>query len=269
MPFANNNGVRIYWRLQGGDALPVLVLLSGIGTEQGLYDRAAPFLLDEFRLLRVDNRGHGASDAPAGDYDLGTLASDVRVAMDAAGVREAVICGTSLGAMIAMALALDAPQRIRGLVLACTSARMDASFWSQRITVVRANGMPAVAEIAVSRLLSDEFARLNPGIVHTLRRELLTMSRDGYAGCAAAIRDMDLIPRIRSIAAPTVVITASFDLATPAAGHGDLIVATIPGAQSIVLNSGHLACVELPEAFAEATIEFVRRSGTVGQGGSA
>lgn len=266
MPFADNSGVRIYWRLHGGDALPVLVLLSGIGTEQGLYDRAAPFLLDEFRLLRVDNRGHGASDAPAGDYDLRTLASDVLVAMDAAGVREAVICGTSLGAMIAMALALDAPQRVRGLVLACTSARMDASFWSQRVNVVRANGMPAVAEIAVSRLLSDEFARLNPGIVDTLRRGLLTLSRDGYAGCAAAIRDMDLIPRLGSIAVPTVVITASFDLATPAAGHGDLIVAAIPGAQSIVLNCGHLACVELPGAFAAATIDFVRRCGTVGRG---
>ncbi len=266
MPFAKSNYARIHWRMQGAEAQPVLVLLCGIGTEQGLYDRAAPFLSNQFRLLRIDNRGHGASDAPAGDYDLATLAGDVRAVMDQAGVSRAVVCGTSLGAMIAMALALDAPQRIDGLVLACTSAQMDAAFWAQRIATVRDKGMAAIADVAVSRFFSPDFAHRNRGIVDTLRRGLLTMSPNGYAGCAAAIRDMDLLPRIGAIAAPTLVMSAALDLATPPEGHGDLIAATIPGAESVVLKSGHLACVEQPEAFAEAIASFARRCVTFGHG---
>ena len=73
MPFAQSLAARSYWRLQGTAALPPLVLLNGFGTEQDMHDQAAPYLEQHFRLLRIDNRGHGASYAPPGDYSLGML----------------------------------------------------------------------------------------------------------------------------------------------------------------------------------------------------
>src|SRR5579863_7144608 len=122
MPFAISKGARIFWRMQGRHDQPVIVMLNGIGTESAIYDRVIPLLWHEFRLLRIETRGHGASDAPPGDYDLDTLAADVVAAMDAAQVARAIVCGVSLGGMVAMALALKAPDRVDGLVLACTSA---------------------------------------------------------------------------------------------------------------------------------------------------
>ncbi len=65
MPFAMRDATRIYWKLEGREDLPPVILLNSIGTDMSLWDAAVPHLLPAFRLLRVDTRGHGASDAPA------------------------------------------------------------------------------------------------------------------------------------------------------------------------------------------------------------
>ena len=74
MPFATSSGARIYWKLEGAEDKPALVLLNSIGTDLGLWDAAMTALLGSFRVLRLDTRGHGASDAPDGDYTLAMLA---------------------------------------------------------------------------------------------------------------------------------------------------------------------------------------------------
>src|SRR5690606_30219882 len=123
MPFARHENARIYWKLEGV-APAALVLLNSIGTDMGLWDATMPHLLPHFRVLRIDTRGHGASDARAGDYSLAMLVGDVGAAMDAAGIDRAIIAGVSLGGMIAMELALTSPERVAALALICTSATM-------------------------------------------------------------------------------------------------------------------------------------------------
>jgi 3-oxoadipate enol-lactonase/4-carboxymuconolactone decarboxylase len=97
MAFASNGATRIYWRLDGEADKPALLLLSSIGTDMHLWDALVPALTPQVRVLRMDTRGHGASDAPGGDYDLETLAADALAVMDAAGVERAAVCGLSLG----------------------------------------------------------------------------------------------------------------------------------------------------------------------------
>jgi 3-oxoadipate enol-lactonase/4-carboxymuconolactone decarboxylase len=242
--------------LQGGRNKPVLVLLNSIGTDLSLYDQAAPYLLKAFRLLRIDTRGHGASDAPAREYSLDLLAADVLAALDAAAVQTAVVCGTSLGGMIAMELALMAPERVRSLVLACTSAAMDPTFWTQRISTVRAQGISAVAEPALRIMFSERFAQANPDAVDTVRAGLLSTDVEGYLGCAAAIRDMDLLGRLPKVSASTLVLAGALDTATSLEGHGDRIAAAIPGTKVEVLPTGHLGCIEDPAAFSAAVVGF-------------
>jgi 3-oxoadipate enol-lactonase/4-carboxymuconolactone decarboxylase len=257
MAFAIHDGVRLYWRLDGAADRPVLVLLNSIGTDLSLFDAAAPHLLPAFRLLRIDTRGHGASDAPAGDYTLDLLAGDVLAVMDAADVATASLCGVSLGGMIAMTLALKAPARVEALVLACTSAAMDVATWESRIAMVRSSGMAAVADLALGRFFSHEFRAHHPETVETVRAGLLTTSPDGYSGCGAAIRDMTLPPRLPGITAPTLVIGGQADISTPFEGHGDKIAAAIPGAQTAMLATAHLPCLEAPAAFAGAVRGFL------------
>jgi 3-oxoadipate enol-lactonase/4-carboxymuconolactone decarboxylase len=259
MPFATRDGIRLYWKLDGAAEAPPLVLLNSIGTDMALWDATLPGLLRTFRLLRIDTRGHGASDAPDGDYDLAMLANDVVAIMDAAAIERAAIAGVSLGGMIAMQLALDHPGRISALALICTSAAMDAAAWRARLETVRTQGTAAIAEMAVGRFLSAPFAAQHPEIADGMKRAIAAQAAAGYAGAGAAIRDMALADRIATIAVPTLVVSGDADVSTPYDGHGDRLVAAIPDAQHVALASAHLPPIEAPDALAAALRGFLLR----------
>lgn len=254
------DGVRLHWRLEGAADRPVLVLLNSIGTDLSLWDRTIPLLLPAFRLLRIDTRGAGGSDAPDGDYTLSMLASDVVAIMDDAGVAAAAVGGVSLGGMVAMQLALDHPERVSELALICTSVTMDPAAWDARIETVRTQGTAAIADMGVGRFLSPGFAARHPEIAETLRDGIARQADDGYAGAGAAIRDMALADRIAAIAVPTLVVTATLDVSTPYAGHGEHLL-TIPGARHVSVDGAHLPPVEAPGALATALRRFLCADG--------
>jgi 3-oxoadipate enol-lactonase/4-carboxymuconolactone decarboxylase len=257
MPFVSRNGVRLYWKLEGADERPVLVLLNSIGTDTSLWDATARDLIVAFRLLRLDTRGHGASDAPEGEYTLAMLADDVVAAMDAAEVDCAAVAGVSLGGMIAMELALRHPERVTALALICTSATMDRAAWADRVAKVRAGGTAAIAGLAMERFFSPAFVRAHPELAESVRRCIVATAGAGYAGAAAAIRDMTLIERVSSIQLPTLIVAGNRDTSTPFVGHGERLVATIPAAQVVHLEAAHLAPIEAPAALAAALRRFL------------
>ena len=257
MPFATRDGVRLYWKLDGDDGAPPLVLLNSIGTDMALWDGCIPALARRFRTLRIDTRGHGASDAPPGDYGMAMLADDIVAVMDAAGVERAAIAGVSLGGMIAMQLALDHRDRVTALALICTSATMDPAAWRDRIATVRGHGTAAIADLAMGRFLSPGFVRAHPAAAASVRRGLVAMADDGYAGAGAAIRDMDLIGRLPGLALPVLVIAGDRDLSTPFAGHGERIAAAIPQARVAHLDAAHLAPIEAPAGVATLLADFL------------
>lgn len=257
MPFATRDGVRLYWKLDGAADRPPLVLLNSIGTDMALWDAAVPALATNFRLLRIDARGHGASDAPDGDYTLAMLADDVAAVMDAAGIDTAAVAGVSLGGMIAMQLALDHPARVSALALICTSAAMDAAVWRTRIETVRMQGTGAIAEMAVGRFLSPAYAERHPEVADSLSLAITVQSDAGYAGAGAAIRDMALAERIGAIAVPVLVVTGDADVSTPYEGHGDLLLAALSDARHVALAAAHLPPIEAPAELAAALSRFL------------
>ncbi|WP_157218204.1 bifunctional 3-oxoadipate enol-lactonase/4-carboxymuconolactone decarboxylase PcaDC [Flavisphingomonas formosensis] len=252
MAFTERDGVRLYWRLEGAEERPPLVLLNSIGTDMSLWDAALPYLLRAFRLLRIDTRGHGASDAPDGDYTLPMLAADVAAVMNAAGIARAPVAGVSLGGMMAMQLALDHPDRVSALALICTSAAMDRASWETRIATVRNEGTAAIADMAIGRFLSPAFAASHAEIADSLRRAIAAQADAGYAGAGAAIRDMALDGRLGAISVPALVVTGDADVSTPFAGHGDRLLAALPDARHVALASAHLPPIEAPAALAAA-----------------
>lgn len=254
MPFTQVPGASLYWKRDGRDDAPALVLLNSIGTDMDLWDAVLPHLRDRFALLRIDTRGHGASAAEPGDFSMAMLADDVLAVADQAGLASFALAGVSLGGMIGMELALRAPERVTKLAPVCTSATMDSASWKDRIAKVRGEGMAAIADLAMGRFLSDA---AEPAIYETVRRQLLTMDAQGYAGCGAAIRDMDLAERIGAIAAPTLVVAGTRDTSTPFEGHGEHLVARIPGAAHVALEAAHLAPLEAPQALAAALASFL------------
>lgn len=254
MAFTQRPGANLYWKRDGRDDAPALVLLNSIGTDMDLWDGMLPHLRGRFALLRIDARGHGASIGEPGDYRLPMLADDVLAVADAAGFGRFSVAGVSLGGMIGMELALQAPGRVEKLLPICTSAMMDSAAWSDRVAKVRGEGMAAIADLAMGRFLSDA---AEPAIYEAVRRQLLAMDAEGYAGCGAAIRDMDLADRIGDIACPTLVITGTRDTSTPLEGHGEHLLARIPGASHAALEVAHLAPLEAPKALAGVITSFL------------
>jgi 3-oxoadipate enol-lactonase/4-carboxymuconolactone decarboxylase len=258
MPFAISEGARVFYRLEGEREKPLLVLVHSLGVDHGLWDPQMPALLRQFQVLRVDLRGHGASDAPAGDYTIEQLGRDVLAAVDATARDRFAYCGLSLGGMIGQWLGANVEHRITHLVLANTSPRVGApELFDARRKAVLEGGMTAVENAAMERYFSPRvLASPNPQVA-TTRTALLAANPAGYAGCCAAIREMDQRPMLDRIRVPTLVIGGSLDAATPWEGHGDLLAAAIPGAHSVVLEAAHLSNIEMPSAFTHALFDFL------------
>jgi len=258
MPFAISEGVRIFCRLEGSAEKPLLVLVHSLGVDHGLWDPQMPALLRYFQVLRLDLRGHGASDAPPGDYTIEQLGRDVIAAVDSTRRELFAYCGLSLGGMIGQWLGVNHSQRITHLVLANTSPRVGApELFDARRKAVLEGGMAAVENGVMERYFSPRILASSNPQVATTRTTLLAASPVGYAGCCAAIRDMDQRPSLGRISVPTLVIGGTLDAATPWEGHGDLLTASISGARSVVLEAAHLSNVELPSAFTNALFDFL------------
>jgi 3-oxoadipate enol-lactonase len=250
--FIIRDGVRLRYAVDGNQAAPPVVLLNSIGTGLQLWDDVIPHLASSTQILRSDARGHGGSAATEGIYSLDMLAHDLAATMDDAGIFSAVIAGNSLGGMVAMQFACRFPRRTAGLVLICTSAQMDRAAWQSRYHTVSEQGIAAIADLSMERFFSADFRKHRPEKVLATKQALLTMDSRGYAGCAAAIRDMDLAHHISTIACPTLVVTGRSDISTPLEGHGEHLLAAIPGAQHLALDCGHLAPLECPAELAAA-----------------
>jgi len=260
MPFVRIDGARLYWRCDGADNRPALLLGNSIGTDHCLWDSVLADLTRAFRVIRFDMRGHGASEGPPGEYSLEQLARDALAVADAAGAPRFHFAGISLGGMIGMWLGAHAPDRVERLVLSNTAPKFDPDGWKARIAAVKAGGMAAIADMAMGRFFTPEFVAAGSERLATARRTLLEADPSGYAGCCAAIRDMDLRDSLSRIAAPTLVIVGSRDQATPPE-QGRAIAQSIRDAAYLELPCAHIPTLEAPAAFVDAVAGFLLQPG--------
>jgi 3-oxoadipate enol-lactonase/4-carboxymuconolactone decarboxylase len=255
MPFAQTDGARLYWRCDGPDNAPALLLGNSIGTDHALWDPVMPVLMRAFRVIRYDARGHGASDAPAGEYSMERLGLDALAIADAAGAERFHYAGISLGGMVGLWLGENAAKRIDRLALCNTSAYFGPESWAARIAAVRSGGMAAITDMVMARFFTPAYVKQADARFASVRRMFLSIDAGGYIGCGAAIRDMDLRAGLPRIQVPTLVVTGAFDQATPPA-QGLAIAQAIPGARYAELACAHIPTHEAGPALAGRLCEF-------------
>jgi 3-oxoadipate enol-lactonase len=254
------------------------VLGNSLGTSTAVWDRQVAALRQHVQLVCFDLPGHGGSPAAAGPYTVGGLGAGVLELADSLGVGRFAYCGISLGGMIGMWLAANAPDRITGLGLVCTSAYLPpADSWRARARQVQADGMASVAAAIVGRWFTPAFSAAHPQVIGEFRAELERTDPAGYAACCEAIAAMDLRADLSRIAAPTLVLAGADDPATPPE-HGAAIAGLIKGARlDVIPATAHLATVEAADAVTRAilatpvstTVTHARAaSGTTDAGGS-
>ena len=252
------NGITINCRIDGPKSAPWVVFSNSLMTDLSMWDEQAAALSADFRVLRYDQRGHGATDAPAGPYSFDMLVADVIALYDALGIARAHFVGLSMGGMTAVMLAEKHPGRVDRLVpcdCGPASTPQSAAQWEERIALVRAQGMEALVEPTVGRWFAPEFLASHKPVADKVRAMIRTTPLNGFVGCAQALSDFDLRPGLASIACPTRFLCGSKDASL--AGTKALN-AGVPGSSLIEIpGAGHISNMENPAAFTRALGDFL------------
>lgn len=257
------NGIRIACRFDGSAdrSRPWLVFSHSLACDHAMWDAQVQAFAD-YRLLRFDTRGHGASEAPPGDYTIEMLAADVVGVLDQLAIERCHFVGLSMGGMIGMQFALRYPTRLSSLTLADTTSRYppeSRTLWEQRLKLVREHGMDAIVPSTLDRWFTPEFRESQPEVVAKIAQQIRATPLQGYSGCAHAISHINLIARLSTIDCPTLVMVGESDLGTPQSMSED-IVRAIPGSRlDVIRNAGHLSNVEQPEQFNTFLRQFLAR----------
>jgi 3-oxoadipate enol-lactonase len=186
------------------------------------------------------------------------LAGDLAALLDHVGVREAVICGVSVGGLIAQQLYAQRPERVRALVLCDTLARIgDDAMWDNRIAAIRRSGIGAVSVPILERWFTAKFRSSGHPDYDGYRAMLERQPVEGYLATCVALREADLSPLVSRIAVPTICIVGDQDGSTPPAAVANF-AKSIPGARfEIIKDCGHLPSIEQPEVLADIIRAFL------------
>ena len=225
-----------------------VVLAGSLGSTSAMWDAQAAALEPRFAVVRYDYPGHGG--APLEQVaDIRDLARDI---LARAPARFSFV-GLSLGGAVGMRLALDAPERLDRVVLACTSARFgEPVTWEERARLVRAEGVEAVVDAVLERWFTPAFPD-----VGRYRAMFLSTDAESYARCCDALARWDVRDELGRIAAPTLVVSGADDPATPPE-HSELLASRIPNARHVVIpGARHLANIECAEDFNDLLLDHL------------
>ena len=256
---AESSGVRIAWERRGSG--PPLLLIHGLGYARWGWEPVVDELAEAHEVVLFDNRGIGDSDAPVGPYTARMLAEDAVSVLDAAGLRRAHVLGTSLGGMVALQVALDWPERVDRLVLACTTpgGELSAPMPEQTVRLIRES--PALPrEVAMRRGVENALAPgADPALIERIMEHRLATAQPlaAWLAQAAAGMSFDVWSRVGQIAAPTLVLTGDLDVVVDPR-NSELLAEMIPGARlETFAGTGHLFFWQEPERFVEVVKEFL------------
>ncbi len=261
---AEVNGIRLAYD-DRGTGTPI-VFLHAFPLNRTMWAAQESALSQRFRVITVDLRGHGESDAPLWRYTLDQYADDVNALLDRLSIQRAVMAGLSMGGYVLFAMYRRHRDRIRGLIFADTRAEADQPTqvtWRFNLAQkVYKEGPKAVADEMVPKLLSPSTVQKNPALVERVRAIILSAPISGIVGDLMAIAERpDSTPLLKTISLPTLVLVGEHDrLTTP--DENQRLADGIPGARLVVIPSaGHLSNMEQPELFNQAVSGFMENIG--------
>lgn len=263
MQFARLNGVSLHFQLIGSPASrPLLVFANSLGTDFRIWRDVIVRLAVDYAILTYDMRGHGLSDVGTTPYSMELLADDLAALLDHVGAREAIICGVSVGGMVAQQLCVRRPDLVGALVLCDTTARMgDATSWTARIAAIESDGIESIADAIMERWFTPAFRRSSPEFPG-YRNMLVRQPMDGYIATCVALREADLTSQSARITVPTVCIVGEQDGAPTPRQMADF-AKTIRGARfEVISDCGHIPSIEQPQRLVDIMRAFISLAGT-------
>jgi pimeloyl-ACP methyl ester carboxylesterase len=270
-------GVDVAYIDSGGDK-PPLVLVHGLSSYHSYWEYQIAYYAQRYRVIALDLPGYGQSGRPDAPYTPPWYADVVAGWMDAVGVPRAPIMAHSMGAQVAMTLALSQPERVEALILSGPAgferftpgeAKTIKTFWTES-RALQSNETELRATFT-----AVVFNRPDPGVERLLQERVRMTSTAAFRGTSVAVArsiagmvDHPVADRLGELRAPTLIVYGTDDRMIPnpllhggrTATIANAAVKAIPGAELALLpGAGHTGHHDDPEGFHRAVDAFLAR----------
>ena len=259
MQFVSLNNITLhYQQISGPEDTPAIVFINSLATDFRIWRDVIVQLAGKFPMLTYDKRGHGLSDIGQSPYRIDDHVNDLIALMDRLEISNAVICGLSVGGLIAMRLSTVRPDLVSSLVLCDTAPKIGTEpMWEERMEIARRDGMAGLLKANMERWFTQNFHTHHTAELDGYSNMFLRVPIEGYLGTAAAIRDTDLREDAAKIDLPVMCVVGEEDGSTPP----ELVLEManmIPGADfKLIKGAGHIPCVEQPHVLADTLTGFI------------
>jgi 3-oxoadipate enol-lactonase len=245
------------------DGLP-LVLIHGFPFNQAMWNPQVRSLAGCARIITYDIRGHGSSSVGDGQFTVEMFVDDLVALLDSFSIKQAVLCGLSLGGYIALRAIERFPERICGLILCDTKSEADSNEAKIRrtamIKAVKTEGVRIFAEEFVKTVFWERNFERSPQTIDFIKNIIRKNSSLGICGTLLALASRtDTTHILSSIGIPACIITGEYDRLTPVTTAQDMHRA-IKGSELYILsNAGHMSNLENTQDFNESIIAFLKK----------
>ena len=249
-------------RVGGPDTAPTVLFGHSILTSGAVWHRQAMLLATEgYRVVCLDTRGHGASDAPSAPYAMDDLVDDAISVLDSLGIARVHYVGVSQGGMTGFGLGIRYPDRLASLCI--VAARADApppfaAAWDDRVALARRHdSVDELAAPTADRWFGTDFLGAHPAIAEDLLTCIRQTSAVGFVGCAQAIQGLDYLDGVSTIAVPTALIIGERDTSLMQPMH-DLAPLIATATLHEITDAGHLPQVDRPTDFEDILVPHLK-----------
>jgi 3-oxoadipate enol-lactonase len=261
------------WYRRSGQGEPLL-LITGFTISAAIFDPILPLYEPHFECIVYDHRGSGRSEKPPLLTSMAELAGDARRLLDELGIESAHVSGLSMGGMVAQEMAIRFPERVRGLMLGCSTSggpravlptvKELGTLGVSTVKALREPGRPWLS----AALFSEEFRREQPDRVRELLRYFAKHRAPAYGALAHLMASVyhDTTSRLPQIEAPTLVMHGEKDRMAPLT-NARMIAERIPDAElAVVPGAGHAYGLERPELSRDLVLDWLDRRGEIAPG---
>jgi len=260
MPSIDRNGVPIYFEDVGSG--PPIVMGHSILCSGEMWVYQLPQLAERYRVINMDQRGHGKSVPATGPYDLREMVEDAVAILDHLEIERAVWAGLSMGGMVAMHAAIEFPNRVSALVLLDTHAGAETSYKKLKYRAMSLGAtafgitpfFPAVIPLLFGRTTRAE----NPALIKEWKTKTASIHVPSITRAVSVlVKRPSIVSELANVRVPSLVIVGEEDASLPVPISQEIANA-LPNASLVVIpGAGHLSALEKPEAVTEAMLGFL------------
>ena len=260
MPSIDRYGVPIHFEDLGTG--PPVVMGHSILCSGEMWVNQVPRLAESYRVINMDQRGHGKSVPATGPYDLREMVEDAVAILDHLEIERAVWAGLSMGGMVAMHAAIEFPDRVSALVLLDTHAGAETLYKKLKYRAMSLGAtafgitpfFPAVIPLLFGRTTRAE----NPALIKEWKTKTASIHVPSITRAVSVlVKRPSIVSELANVRVPSLVIVGEEDASLPVPISQEIANA-LPNASLVVIpGAGHLSALEKPEAVTEAMLGFL------------